>query len=308
MTESYTDTEASRQARPNTQSSEYRYHLLRAATERFQCNIGALDATQRAEAQAQAQMTFDLEELVLSCDEARQVLIPDQQLHQALQEVAERYQDDDEFEADLARNGLDSAGLRRALRRELLFDAVMQRVAADHAPIAETDERLFYELHRQRFETPEQRTARHILITVNDAYSENTRDAARARLKALADKLRAGSDAGSSDAVQRFARQARRHSECPTALEDGKLGTVIRGRLYPAVDAALFGLKEGAISGIVESPVGFHLVLCERIQPGRALAFNQVRERIHTALEQRRRREAQRAWIAQLRERRSVAA
>jgi peptidyl-prolyl cis-trans isomerase C len=282
--------------------------LLRAATERFQCNIGALDETQRVEAEAQAQKTFDLEDLVLSCDEARQVLIPDQQLHQALQEVAGRYQDDDEFEADLARNGLDSAGLRHALRRELLFDAVMQRVAADYAPIAETDERLFYELHRERFEAPEQRTARQILITVNDDYSENTRDVARARLEAIADKLRADSKGGSGDTVQRFARQARRHSECPTALEDGKLGTVIRGRLYPAVDAALFGLDEGAISGIVESPVGFHLVLCERIQPGRALAFNQVRERIHTALEQRRRREAQRAWLAQLRERRSAAA
>ncbi len=235
------------------------------------------------------------------------MLIPEEQVQQALQEVAGRYQDSDEFDADLARNGLDPAGLRRALRRELIFDAVMQRVAADHVPIAETDERLFYELHRERFEAPEQRTARHILITVNDDYNENTRDAARARLEAIADKLRTGND-GSGDAVQRFARQARRHSECPSALEDGKLGTLIRGRLYPAVDAALFDLEEGAVSAIVESPVGFHLVLCERIQPGHALAFNQVRERIHSALEQRRRRDAQRTWLAQLRERRSAAA
>lgn len=308
MTESHPDPEATRQDRSQRQSPEYRYHLLRAATERFQCNIATLDETQRIEAEQQARQTFELEELVLSCDEARQVLIPEPRVQQALQEVAGRYPDSDEFDADLARNGLDSAGLCRALRRELLFDAVMQRVAADHPPIAETDERLFYELHRERFETPEQRTARHILITVNDDYSENTRDAARARLDAIADKLRAGDEGGNGDAVQRFARQARRHSECPTALEDGKLGTVIRGRLYPAVDAALFDLAEGAVSGIIESPVGFHLVLCERIQPGHALAFNQVRERIHTALEQRRRRETQRAWLAQLRERRSAAA
>jgi peptidyl-prolyl cis-trans isomerase C len=310
MTESHSHTDLTRQHSARADSAEYRYHLLRAATERFQCNIARLDDAQRTEAEGQAQKTFELEELVLSCDEARNVLIPEQQVQQALQEVAGRYQDDDEFDADLAGNGLDTAGLRRALRRELIFDAVMQSVAAEHVPIAETDERLFYELHRDRFEVPEQRTARHILITVNDDYSENTRDAARARLDAIADKLRTGSNSrgGSSDAVQRFARQARRHSECPTALEDGKLGTLIRGRLYPAVDAALFALDEGAISGIVESPVGFHLVLCERIQPARTLVFNQVRERIHTALEQRRRREAQRAWLGQLRERRSAAA
>ena len=85
-----------------------------------------------------------------------------------------------------------------ALRRELTFDAVMQRIAAGHVPIAETDERLFYELHRDRFTAPEQRTARHILITINDDYSENTRSAARARLEAIAEKLRADSAAAAT--------------------------------------------------------------------------------------------------------------
>jgi peptidyl-prolyl cis-trans isomerase C len=76
----------------------------------------------------------------------------------------------------------------------------------------------------------------------------------------------------------------------------------VRGQLYPQIDAVLFALEEGAISGIVESPIGFHLLLCERIQPARALPFQQVRERIRKALEQRRRRDTQRAWIAELRE------
>ena len=83
---------------------------------------------------------------------------------------------------------------------------------------------------------------------------------------------------------------------------------MVRGHLYPAVDAALFTLDEGAMSDIVESPMGLHLLICERIHPARALAFNQVRERIHSALEQRRRRDAQRTWIAELRERHRAAA
>ncbi len=306
MSESHPDTPAASQSVAPVQSPTYRYHLLRAATERFQRNVAALTPEQHAEADRQARQTLALEELVLSADEAQDVLIPEEQVQGALQEVAARYHNEDEFDTDLARNGLDAAGLRVALRRELIFDAVMQRVAAGHVPIAETDERLFYELHRDRFTAPEQRTARHILITINDDYSENTRAAARARLEAIADKLSA--DAGSGDAIQRFARQARRHSECPSALEDGKLGTLAPGHLYPAVDAALFALDEGTLSDIIESPVGFHLVLCERIQPARALAFNQVRGRIHSALEQRRRRDAQRSWIAELRERHRAAA
>jgi len=306
MSERYPDTPAASQPPAFTQSPTYRYHLLRAATERFQRNIAALAPEQLAEADQQARQTLALEELVLSADEARDVLIPDEQVQGALQEVAARYDNEDEFDTDLGRNGLNAAGLHRALRRELTFDAVMQRVTAGRVPIAETDERLFYELHRDRFTAPEQRTARHILITINDDYSENTRAAARARLETIADKLRP--DVGNGDTIQRFARQARRHSECPTALEDGKLGTLAPGHLYPGVDAALFALDEGAVSDIIESPVGFHLVLCERIQPARALAFNQVRGRIRSALEQRRRRDAQRTWIKELRERHRAAA
>jgi len=294
--------------KPPAQGAEYRYHLLRAATERFQRNVAALEPDQRKEAERQAQQTFELETLVLSADEARDVMIPDEQLQGAYQEVAGRYQDANEFEADLARNGLDAAGLRLALRRELVFDAVMNRISANHAAVTETDERLFYELHHERFVTPQRRTARHILITINQDYAENSRAAARARLEVIADKLKADPKGNSGDAVQRFARKARRNSECPSAMKDGKLGTLARGQLYPEVEAALFALTEGTISDIVESPIGFHLVLCERIHPERRLSFNQVRERIHTALEQRNRRETQRNWLTELRLRSSAAA
>jgi peptidyl-prolyl cis-trans isomerase C len=283
-------------------SPEYRYHLLRAATERFQCNIPALAPAQHAEAASQAARTLALETLVLSTDEARDVVISPAQLDAAFDAVAGRYAEAGEMAADLARNGLDSADLRRALRRELVFDAVMQRVGADHAPIDEHDEHLVYELHRDRFQTPEQRAARHILITVNDDYAENTRDAALARLEAVGDKLR---EAGPETLPQRFGRAARRHSECPTALEDGRLGSVLRGQLYPELDRVLFALAPGGLSAIVESPVGLHLLLCEEVQPARALPFNKARPRIREALVQRRRRETQRNWLAALKERRA---
>jgi peptidyl-prolyl cis-trans isomerase C len=281
-------------------AAAYRYHLLRAATERFQRNLAALEPQQRAAAEAQAAQTFALEERVINAREAAGVVIANDTVEQSLREIGRRFDDPDEFHADLARNGLDAAALRLALRRELTFDAVMQRVGARHAAVTETDAQLFYEMHHDRFQTPERRTARHILITVNDDYAENTRDAALARITALADKL---GDGARDNLVQRFARLARRHSECPTAMEDGKLGDVVRGQLFPEVDAALFQLAEGGLSAPVASEMGFHLLLCERIAAARTLPFAEVRDRIRAALEKRRTREAQRTWIKQLRER-----
>ena len=142
-------------ARPQADTSpEYRYHLLRAATERFQCNVASLEPEQRAEADALARRTFDLETLVLGSDEARAVVIPETMVERAFEEVRGRYENETALGDDLARNGLDTDGLRRALRRELTFDAVMQRVGARFEPIGETDLQLFYELHRERFTRP----------------------------------------------------------------------------------------------------------------------------------------------------------
>lgn len=273
---------------------EYRYHLLRAAIERFQCDLVGLDAQRMAEVESQARRTFDLESLVLSSPEALDAVVQETRLEEALGALRGRYPDTDAFQEDMARNGLDEDSMRRALQRELTFDAVMQRVGAYATPITEVEERLFYELHRERFETPERRAARHILITVNDDYPENRRDAARARIERIAADLKSH--------VEQFGELARRHSECPSATQDGSLGLVAPGQLFPSLDKGLFGLAAGDVSGVLESDLGFHLLLCERIDAARSVDFDQAREKIRSVLEQRRRREAQKDWIASLRQ------
>ena len=279
--------------------AEFRYHLLRAATERFQAGVADLDGPQLTEATRLALRTLALEDLVLGSDEAQDLVVPVERVEAAVAEVRARYADAGEFIADLARNGLDPDLLHRALRRELSFDGVMQRVGGRIAAVDELAERLFFDAHRERFQVPERRTARHILITVNADYAENCRDRAEARIADLAERLK-GPVGGR---VQRFEDLARRHSECPTAMEGGRLGEVVPGTLYPALDALLFALDSGAIGGPVESALGFHLILCERIQPPRSIPFAQARPQIKELLEARARRQCQQEWIAGLRAR-----
>jgi peptidyl-prolyl cis-trans isomerase C len=286
---------------PPSPSGVYRYHLLRAAGDRFKCDLANLSEGQMREVERQAGRTLEIEDLVLASGEVRQVVIPPERVEAAVAELQGRYPDPDTFRADLERNGLDPELLSAALCRELMFDAVMQRVAARHAQVDEIDERLFYELHRERFTEPERRTARHILITVNDDFDENRREAVLARIEHLADKM-----TGRPAAVEkRFSTLARKHSECPTALDGGRLGEVGRGQLYPELDAVLFRLMEGQVGGPVETELGFHLVYCERIQQARTLPFSKVRETIHNLLVDRRRRNCQKAWLGELRQRRS---
>ncbi|MBK1695274.1 nitrogen fixation protein NifM [Chromatium weissei] len=271
---------------------EWRYHLLRAASERFQTAPSALDAERLAQVERLAQKTFALENQVLATPEARDTLISESQLAAAVAAIRQRYDDDEAFLNDLENNGLDAETLQLALRRELVFDAVMQQIGARAAAVSAVDEQLFYELQRDRFTRPERRTARHILLTINAEFVENQREVALARIERLAAQLQ--------QKTAQFGILASTHSECPTAMQEGRLGTLPRGQLYPALDAVLFALAEGEISGVVESELGFHLLLCEQIEPAILMPFAQVQPQIHALLQTRRQREYQKSWLAQL--------
>ena len=272
--------------------SVYRYHLLRAALDAGESGLAELDGQRLAEISRQADKSFDLESLVLGSPEAASVAIPPGRIEDALSELRGRYPDREAFISDLAGNGLDDEILGQALERELIFDAVMQAVSSHRPTVTEIDECLFFELHKERLARPERRTARHILITVNDQFAENRRDAAQSRIEGLAEKLN-----GRPNCFPSFARK---HSECPSAIEEGRLGTLPRGRLYPELDAVLFSLPEGNISGTVESDMGFHLLWCEKIHRGVAPPFAEVRPRIRQLLEERAARNCQKAWISAL--------
>lgn len=272
---------------------EFSYHLLRNALDGYGKDLPQLDPHEYERVYHKATKSFDLESLVLSSPEARGVIVPEQQLDQSVAEVTSRYATRDEMARDLEANGLNEEGLRRAIHRELIFDGVMQKVASKSVEVSDLDARLFYEMHHERFVTPELRLASHILITVNPDYPENTRPAAQVRIEQVIDKL--------DGRTNRFSEFAKRYSECPTAMEGGRLGEVKRGQLYSELDTVLFSLRENQISPVVESEMGFHLLYCEKIRLGRRTSYTKVASKIHDILQERQRRNCQKAWLAKLR-------
>ncbi|MEW8659708.1 MAG: nitrogen fixation protein NifM [Candidatus Thiodiazotropha endolucinida] len=273
-------------------SPEFNYHLLRNALERFGKNPGQLEPGEFQQVYTTASKSFELESLVLASPEAKGVMISEQQLDLSTEEVASRYASRDEFLQDLESNDLGEESLRQALYRELMFDSVLQIVAANSPVVSDIDVNLFYAMHHERFELPEQRQGRHILITVNPNFPENTAETACERMEQILEKL--------AGRTNRFPEFAKRYSECPTAMEGGKLGEVKRGQLYPELDAMLFSMQENEISPIIASEMGYHILLCEMIKPAKRIPISKVKTKIREILEQRQRRNCQKAWLASL--------
>jgi len=275
-----------------TPSDALAYLELKTAQNLFGKLPGELADTELARVQQLAARQYVLETRVLRTSEAHAVNIPGEHIQTALQEIHARYRDRDEFHADLACNHLDETRFLLALERDLKVEQVLENIGKRAVRVTEIDVELYYHYHPEQFRRAETRHARHILVTLNPSLPENTQDAALQRITAIATRLEKDG--------KRFEEQARKHSECPTALQGGMLGEVKRGQLYPQLDSALFEMREGEISGILESPLGYHLMQCEAIQLSRTLALEQARPAIREMLQQRRARTCQQAWIKQL--------
>ncbi|MEW6701306.1 MAG: peptidylprolyl isomerase [Bacteroidota bacterium] len=94
-------------------------------------------------------------------------------------------------------------------------------------------------------------------IFLNPKTGERIKKKAKDFAASLLDSIRKGAD---------FAKLATRYSDDPgSASQGGDLGFVKRGVFFPEFEAVAFALAPNQISGVVESPVGFHIIqLLER--------------------------------------------
>lgn len=268
------------------------YNLLRAALALFKKSPDELADAELQQAKTQALNEFKIESRVLNSPEAAAVVITEQELEQAYQEIRGRYDAEDTFFSDLEKNQLNKDSLLAALHRQCKVNTVLELVASRAPAISDVDIGIYYHLHADQFNRTERREVSHIFISINPDYPENTFDTALRRTQKLVEKLH--------KKPHKFADLALRHSECPTALQGGVLGTVPRGTLYPELDAVLFNLKQGEVSEVVKSEIGFHILLCKSIQKSETLSLAKATPKIRQLMKERARRTCQRAWLAGL--------
>lgn len=268
------------------------YVLLRASLALFRKAPDKLTPAELKQAEAQARNEYRLESRVLNAPEAASVIIPERELQTAYKEIRDRYEDEGAFLSELAKNRLTEASLREAIYRQCKVNAVLESVAARSPEVNEVEIGIYYHLHAEQFNRPELRDACHIFISINPDFPENTRENAWARSQDICTRLH--------KKPHKFAELALKYSECPTSLNGGLLGKVPRGKLYPELDAVLFSLKAGEVSDVVESEIGFHVLLCKQIHRAETISLKNATPKIRQLMKERYRRNCQRAWLANL--------
>jgi peptidyl-prolyl cis-trans isomerase D len=150
-------------------------------------------------------------------------------------------------------------------------------IAAQTPAPTDAELRAYYEQNKARFGLEEQRRASHILLTAGDGGTAGDKAGARKRAEELLARLKAN--------PAEFDKLARENSKDPgSAPGGGDLGWFGRGMMVKPFEEAAFGMKEGEISGIVETDFGFHLIRLTGVRGASTKPFDEVKAQIEADL------------------------
>ena len=167
--------------------------------------------------------------------------------------------------------------------RYLLIDVEALR-AKTVVPAADIERE--YSNNSEQYTTPEQVRASHILLK-----TEGKDDAAvKAKAEALLKQARGGAD---------FAELARKNSEDEASAKNGgDLDYFGRGRMVPEFDQAVFAMQPGAISDLVKTQYGYHIIKLVDKKNATTRTLAEVRQQLTDQLAYQR-AQAQAADLAQ---------
>ncbi len=143
----------------------------------------------------------------------------------------------------------------------------------------------YYRNNPAEFATPPQVCGGHILVKVKqDATATEGHEDAEA--KSLAEAALARVKKGEA-----FEKVAKEKSEDSSAANGGSLGCFGRGQMVPEFESVAFALKAGAMSDVVKSPFGYHIIKVDTTLPESTLPLEQARKRIEAQLQESKARE-----------------
>ena len=185
----------------------------------------------------------------------------------------EQYGGEEGFDAELAKLGLRRETYERITRTNYLYQDLYKLYLTEGSALYASNEDLAAYAAAQGYIT-----ADHILLTtVDTATGEALSDEAIAEKKALAEELAEKlKNYTGDDLASYFAELADEYSEDPGRASNPTGYTFTTGSMVQEFEDAAYALDEGAVSDIVESRFGYHILL--RLPLDKTAAAETVRE------------------------------
>jgi parvulin-like peptidyl-prolyl isomerase len=179
--------------------------------------------------------------------------------------------------------------LREQVKDQMTYQRMIKMKERELQPslrVSDEEAEAYYKDHADAFAMGDQVKLRHILYPAAD----------EAKATAALAQLRKAKDVKAA-----FIALARKDSaDTPTRDQGGLLGWIEKGQSWPELEKLAFATADGQLAGPVKTDAGWHLLLVEGHQSGKARSFDEVKANARNLVYQEKLKARQDEWIDEL--------
>jgi peptidyl-prolyl cis-trans isomerase C len=237
-------------------------------------------------------------ELLYQESQTRGIKVSDADVDAEINRSKRQFPDVQSFQTAMKARGMTENDLRRDTRKTMAVNRLLEGGIWKDVTVTPEQIKSFYDSNQASFQHPAQIRVSQILVRVPEGASAADRAAAKQRVRALLDQLKAGAD---------FAALARKESQdASSAAHGGDLGYLAKGEMDSTFEKHAFALKPGQLSDVVSTPYGFDIIKVTGDRPAGATPLPEVEDRIRAVLQKVERQKRQADLVAELRKKANV--
>jgi peptidyl-prolyl cis-trans isomerase C len=219
----------------------------------------------------------------------RSVTVPDSEVDARINQIRQQFPSEEAFTEMLAQRKLTLEQVKSDARQDMAIAKMIDAEIAEKIAVKPEQVTDFYAKNPDEFKQGESVRASHILISVPRGADAATKGQAHAKAEQVLKEAKGGKD---------FAALAKEHSADPgSAPGGGDLGFFQQGQMVGPFNDVAFSLEPGAISDIVETEFGFHIIKVAEKKAGRTIPLDEVKPQVEQYLQQRNRQEQTEAFV-----------
>jgi peptidyl-prolyl cis-trans isomerase C len=236
--------------------------------------------------------------LLLAAAEKAKVSPSDKELNEFLDKAYEQAGSKEKFLEMMKQRGVSEEEFFAGSRRDFQLMQFLDKKVFTEITIKDEELKEYYDKNPEMFVQPEEVSARHILVKVEEKASEADVAKAKEKAEAILAEVKKSPD--------KFADIAGEKSEGPSKARGGDLGFFSAGQMVKPFSDAAFAMKPGDISDLVKTQFGFHVIKVENRRGGDSVEYDKMKERIREFLTRQHQKEKLEMYVADLRKDSSV--
>ena len=221
------------------------------------------------------------------------IVVADVELTNAIKDLLrKRNISQDDLQKALDREGTTLEAYKKGVRDQLMRIKLIQREIKSKVAVSDEEIGAYYLQHREDYEGKETVRIRQILLLLPKEGDPAEKAKIRADAEAIHKRLLNG---------EPFERLSARYSQGSAAAAGGDIGYIEKGMILHEVEEVAFSLSLNQISGVIESPIGFHILKVIDRRGAGIKNIESVRKEIREKIDQEKMEKKFDEWMGALR-------